>query len=89
MSVQSLRRLDFLGVTLMLGTLVMLATGLQQASLGYAWSSAKVLALLVCSVPFVVAFSAWQWYATQWRRNPEPVLPWRFCKSRVQLGMIT
>jgi hypothetical protein len=87
-SMQSLRQLDFLGATLMLGTLVLLATGLQQASLGYGWSSAKVLPLLVCSAPFAIAFFAWQWFATQRRTNPEPVFPWRFCQSRIQLGMI-
>jgi hypothetical protein len=72
----------------MLGTLVLLATGLQQASLDYAWSSNKVLPLLVASAPFAIAFFMWQWYATQRRTNPEPVFPWRFCQSRVQLGMI-
>ncbi|CAI9626582.1 unnamed protein product [Alternaria burnsii] len=87
-SKQTLRRLDFLGATLMLGTLVLLATGLQQASLDYAWSSNKVLPLLVASAPFAIAFFTWQWYATQHRTNPEPVFPWRFCQSRIQLGMI-
>ncbi|KAL1801393.1 hypothetical protein ACET3X_001735 [Alternaria dauci] len=87
-SKHSLRRLDFLGATLMLGTLVLLATGLQQASLDYPWSSNKVLPLLVASAPFAVAFFTWQWYATQRRTNPEPVFPWRFCQSRIQLGMI-
>ncbi|KAI4917970.1 uncharacterized protein J4E92_008909 [Alternaria infectoria] len=87
-SKHSLNRLDFLGATLMLGTLVLLATGLQQASLDYAWSSNKVLPLLVVSAPFAVAFFTWQWYITQRRTNPEPVFPWRFCQSRIQLGMI-
>ncbi|KAI4685845.1 uncharacterized protein J4E88_003682 [Alternaria novae-zelandiae] len=87
-SKHSLSRLDFLGATLMLGTLVLLATGLQQASLNYAWSSNKVLPLLVVSAPFAVAFFTWQWYITQRRTNPEPVFPWRFCQSRIQLGMI-
>jgi hypothetical protein len=72
----------------MLGTLVLLATGLQQASLDYAWSSNKVLPLLVASAPFAIAFFTWQWYATQRCTNPEPVFPWRFCQSRIQLGMI-
>ena len=87
-SKHTLRRLDFLGATLMLGTLVLLATGLQQASLDYAWLSNKVLPLLVASAPFAIAFFTWQWYATQRRTNPEPVFPWRFCQSRIQLGMI-
>jgi hypothetical protein len=72
----------------MLGALVLLATGLQQASLDYAWSSNKVLPLLVVSAPFAIAFFTWQWYITQRRANPEPVFPWRFCQSRIQLGMI-
>ncbi len=72
----------------MLGALALLATGLQQASLDYAWSSTQVLPLLVVSAPVAIAFFIWQWYATQRRTNPEPVFPWRICQSRIQFGMI-
>lgn len=87
-SVNSLRRVDFFGAALMLGTLVFLVTGLQEAALGYAWSDAKVVALLVCAVPFVIAFLVWQRHVTLHPTSLEPVFPWRFCQSRVQLGMI-
>jgi hypothetical protein len=87
-STDSLRRVDFFGATLMLGTLVFLVTGLQEAALGYAWSNAKVIALLVCSVPFALAFFVWERHATLHPTSLEPVFPWRFCQSRIQLGMI-
>lgn len=84
----SLRRLDVLGAILMVATIVLLTTGLQQAAQGYAWSSSVVLGLIISSAPACVAFFAWQWYATTRRTNPEPVFPWRLCQSRRRMGMI-
>ncbi|KAH7130092.1 major facilitator superfamily domain-containing protein [Dendryphion nanum] len=86
--VSQMKRIDFLGSGLLIGATTLLATALQQAAIGYKWTSVFVLPLLVCSFPFVVAFLTWQWYITTRRTTPEPVFPWRFCVSRVQLGMI-
>jgi hypothetical protein len=72
----------------MLGAVVLLTTGLQQAAQGYAWSSAMVLGLLVSSAPTAAAFFTWQWYATTRRTDPEPVFPWRLFQSRQRVGMI-
>jgi hypothetical protein len=71
----------------MVGTIVLLATGLQQAAQGYAWSSPMVLGLLITMAPFCIAFFTWQWYATTRLANPEPVFPWRMCQSRIRIGM--
>jgi hypothetical protein len=84
----ALRRLDIFGALLMVGAIVLLTTGLQQAAQGYAWSSAMVLGLIVSSGPVIVAFFMWQWYATTRRTNPEPVFPWRLCQNRLRMGMI-
>jgi hypothetical protein len=84
----SLRRLDILGALLMVGAIVLLTTGLQQAAQGYRWSSAMVLGLIVSSGPVVVAFFMWQWFATTRLINPEPVFPWRLCQNRLRMGMI-
>jgi hypothetical protein len=84
----SLRRLDILGALLMVGAIVLLTTGLQQAAQGYGWSSAMVLGLIVSSGPVVVAFFMWQWFATTRLTNPEPVFPWRLCQNRLRMGMI-
>jgi hypothetical protein len=86
--IDSLRRLDVLGAFLMVGTIVLLTTGLQQTALDYAWSSAMVLGLIVPSVPVAAAFFAWQWWATTRLTNPEPVFPWRLCRNRLSLGLI-
>jgi hypothetical protein len=82
------KRLDILGALLMVATLVLLATGLQQAAQGYSWTSGMVLGMLVTCVPLAVAFFTWQWYATTRRSNPEPVFPWRICQDRRRIGMI-
>jgi hypothetical protein len=84
----SLRRLDILGALLMVGAIVLLTTGLQQAAQGYRWSSAMVLGLIVSSGPVVVAFFMWQWFATTRLINPVPVFPWRLCQNRLRMGMI-
>jgi hypothetical protein len=87
-SAASIRRLDFLGAFLMVGTIVLLATGLQQAAQGSAWSSPLVLGLLITTAPFAMAFFTWQWFATTRRTSPEPVFPWRICQSRIRIGMV-
>ena len=83
-----IKRLDIVGTMLMLGTCLMLTTGLQQAALGYSFTSPFVLPLLICSGPFCLAFFIWQWFITTKRELPEPVFPWRFCQSRVRIGTI-
>ncbi|OTB15832.1 hypothetical protein K445DRAFT_300593 [Daldinia sp. EC12] len=83
-----LKHLDIIGAILLLGACLLLATGLQQASLGYSFDSAFVLPLLVLSGVFGVAFFTWQWYITTRRTQPQPVFPWRFCQSRIRMGII-
>lgn len=84
----SLRRVDILGSLLMLGSCLFVSTGLQQAAVGYSWTSAVVLPLLVLAAPFTIGFFVWQWYVTTRRTFPEPVFPWRFCQSRIRIGML-
>lgn len=87
-TIKSLRRIDVLGSLLLLGACLLISTGLQQAALGYAWQSSLVLPLLLITVPLVVAFFIWEWYITSRRGYPEPVFPWRFCQSRIRIGMM-
>ncbi|KAF2643899.1 MFS general substrate transporter [Massarina eburnea CBS 473.64] len=87
LSIQFLKRIDFLGCILLLGTCLLLTTGLQQAALGYSFGSPFVLPLLICSGPFFVAFLISQWFVTR-QNTPEPVFPWRFCQSRVRTAVV-
>jgi MFS family permease len=83
----SAKRLDVVGFMLLLGACILLSTSLQQAGQGYAWTSSYVLPMLITAPIFIVAFLAWEWRVTK-RPSPEPVFPWRFCESRVRVGMI-
>jgi hypothetical protein len=87
-SPQSLKRIDILGCTLLLGACMFIVTALQQASEGRSLSSAIVLTLLILSGIFWIAFMVWQWFITTKRSYPEPVFPWRHFQSRVYMGMI-
>lgn len=82
------KRLDIIGTVLLLGTCLLLTTGLEQAAIGYSFLSAFVLPLLICAGPFCIAFFIWQWYITIRRSQQEPVFSWRFCQSRVCIGII-
>jgi hypothetical protein len=84
----SLRKVDVLGSITLLGASVLLSTGLQQAEVGFSWTSAVVLSLILCSIPLVAVFLVWEWHVTVHREYPEPVFPWRFFQSRIQIGMI-
>lgn len=84
----SAHRIDFVGATLLLGACLLISTGLQQAALGYAWTSAYVLPLVIITIPFVLTFLFWEWYITTRRTHPEPVFPWRFVQSRLCMGMV-
>ena len=88
LSLKSLRRIDVFGSSLILAASVLLVTALQQAATGYAWNSGYVLPLLIISLPSGLLFMTWQWYITTRRNLPEPIFPWRFCQSRINLGMI-
>ncbi|KAF2788839.1 hypothetical protein K505DRAFT_254577, partial [Melanomma pulvis-pyrius CBS 109.77] len=69
-----IKRLDFLGTTLLLGFCLLLTTELEQAALGYRFSSDFVLPLLICSGPFCIAFFTWQWYLMTRITQPEPLI---------------
>lgn len=84
----SLRRIDFLGALLLLAAMTLHITGFQQAANLYEWTSAEVLAPLLVSAFFWVAFLTSQWYVTKPQRGRDPVFPWRFCQNRVVMGII-
>jgi hypothetical protein len=84
----SLKRLDFVGVLLLLAAMTLHVTGFEQAANLYEWTSAQVLAPLLVSACLWVAFFASQWYITKPQTIAEPIFPWRFCRSRVVMGII-
>lgn len=85
-----LRSIDTIGATLMLATITLLITGFEEASNFEPWRSAQVLAPILISGPFLVAFLFYERFLTLKRNSTlEPVFPWRFCTSKVIMGILT
>lgn len=87
----NLRRVDFIGSTLLLLATMSLVAAVEEAGLSHGWHSAFVIALLVVSGILWITFLAWERYITQKKWAPgamEPVFPWRFVQNRVWMGMV-
>lgn len=85
----SLKNMDLLGAFLMLATIVLVITGLEQAASSLTWTSAKTLGPLCVSAVAAVAFLGSQyWHSIRLISLTEPVFPWRFCRDRVIMGLI-
>lgn len=86
-----LMSIDFLGALLMLAATALLIVGLEEAALQLNWTVATVLGPLCASVVVWVAFFANSWWVTGRQGSSsivEPVFPWRFCRSRVVVGLL-
>ena len=84
---KSLWRLDFIGAVLLLATFVLFTFALQEAGTNYAWNSGIIIAFLVVTGACWIAFLAWERFITDRKGRQEPVLTWRFIRSRVFVGL--
>ncbi|KAI8943272.1 hypothetical protein NX059_001292 [Plenodomus lindquistii] len=84
----SFRKLDLVGAGAMLVGVTLLIVGFEEASDFAPWTSARVLAPLLVSLVAWLAF-VWNERRVTLRKSglPEPVFPWRFCVSRVVMGI--
>ncbi|KXX75422.1 Multidrug resistance protein 3 [Madurella mycetomatis] len=86
-----LRSIDFLGAFLMLAATALLISGLEEAALQLDWTTATVLGPLCASAVVWLAFFANSWWVTGRQGSSsivEPMFPWRFCRSRVVVGLL-
>ncbi|KAI1490504.1 major facilitator superfamily domain-containing protein [Biscogniauxia mediterranea] len=84
-----MKQVDFVGAFLMLAAVALVITGLEQAASTLSWTTAEVLGPLSASAFAWIAFFACQYWHESHPESPvEAVFPWRFCKSRVVLGLI-
>jgi hypothetical protein len=80
---------DGVGAGLMLTGILLLITGFEEASDFSPWVSARVLAPILVSVPVFVVFFCYERFITlRESKQTEPVFPWRFCCSRVIIGIL-
>jgi hypothetical protein len=83
----NLKRVDFVGATLLLTATIILITVLEEAGVRFPWKSAFVIALLVVSGILWIVFLIWERMITLKAGSREPVFPWRFIR-RVWIGML-
>lgn len=84
-----LTRIDFLGTILLFGSSAFLVTALEEAGTQYAWSSTRVVVLLVLSGLFGIGFILWENFLCRRERPQEPVFPWQLMTHRVFMGALT
>jgi hypothetical protein len=84
----SLRKIDFLGATLLLAGSLLLSTGLLEGGSTWEWKSAESVSILTISVVLLGAFFVWEKMVTTDRWTQEPMFPWRFLHNRVWMGVL-
>lgn len=84
-----IKRVDIIGACIMIAAITLIITAFEQVSNFVPWVSAKVLAPLLISILAMVVFLVYERSITlQSTEHPEPVFPWRFCQSRVMMGLL-
>jgi hypothetical protein len=87
-----LRRINFVGVILVLTASLLLVTPLLQAAITFKSSSPVTIVLLVLSGVLWISFFGWECYLSRRKEKghitQEPVFSWRFAHNRVFLGVL-
>lgn len=79
---------DFTGAVLMVSVLALLIVAFEQAATSLSWTTSTFIGTLCAAIVTLVAFLGSQWYASRPGSVVEPVLPWRFCQSRLIMGLL-
>ncbi|MCJ1233481.1 hypothetical protein MMC14_001439 [Varicellaria rhodocarpa] len=85
-SVAAARKVDFLGVFLLLAASILFVTAVQEGGTEYQWNSAVVLSLFCISMVLWILFFCWQKLASGRQNTHEPILPWRLLTDRLTMG---
>lgn len=85
---ETLKRIDIVGAILLLLATLSLTAGFEEAGARFAWRSAYVITLLTVSALLWILLLFWERHVTENSQIIEPVLPWRFAKNRVMIGLL-
>lgn len=84
----TLQRIDAPGAILLLCATLSLTAGFEEADSRFPWRSAYVIALLSVSGVLWILLFIWEQHVTLHSKVREPILPWRFMKNRVMIGLM-
>ncbi|KAL8805180.1 MAG: hypothetical protein Q9200_005536 [Gallowayella weberi] len=88
LSMASVRKIDFIGATILLAASILLVAALEEGGTEYSWRSAVPLVLLILSVFAWVAFFVRERMQSNKRVDFESVLPWHLVTNRFWASMI-
>ena len=84
----SLRRIDTVGVFLLLAASILLVLAFEEGGTHYPWDSAMIIATIPIACVCWIAFAAWEHFLDISKSVQEPVFPMRLLKSRIVVGMV-
>lgn len=84
----SLKRIDYLGMVLLLAFSVLLVFALEMGGTRYSWSSSIVIATLVVSAVSGIGFFAWEVLIDRESSVQEPVFPPNILKERLASALL-
>lgn len=82
------RRVDVLGVILLLGSSILLVFALEEAGTRYSWKSGVILSSLLLSAVLGVCFIFWELFVQKVSSSQEPVFQPVILKDRLTAAII-
>lgn len=87
-SLINLRRIDYIGVALLVAASILLVFAFESAGVDYAWDSAAIIVTLILGFFLFAAFIAWEcWLQRREHGIVEPIFPPRILRSRLMASM--
>lgn len=82
------RRIDAIGVFLLLAASLLLITALNETYVEFAWESTTAIVLVAVSGGLWVTFFVWEWFVIDKWEGYYPIFPKRFLYNRAWIGML-
>jgi hypothetical protein len=83
-ALDNLRKVDIVGVFLLLASSVLVIFAFESAGTRFAWNSAPFISIIVLALVAGIVFMAWE--STRWPKDP--VFPLRLIKNRMTPAML-
>ncbi|EED14417.1 efflux pump antibiotic resistance protein, putative [Talaromyces stipitatus ATCC 10500] len=88
LSSQNLRRIDNIGVVLLLAASILLVFAFENAGIQHAWGSPTIIVTLVLGFAIFFGFITWEvWLQRRQDQITEPIFPPRILESRIMASM--